>query len=38
MGRGDITVQTSQARRQARLKARTKRIAETKRLERAKKR
>jgi hypothetical protein len=37
MGRGDITVQKSQAKRQARLKRRTKRIAETKRQERAKK-
>ena len=36
MGRGDYTIKKSQKVRQARLKKRLKRIAETKRVERAK--
>ena len=35
MGKGDYTIKTSQRRRQRRLKKRMKRIAETKRTERA---
>ena len=35
MGKGDYTIKTSQRRRQCRLKKRMKRIAETKRAERA---